>query len=93
MSQLSCMATFLFFISVILRTAILETLVRWCEWSQSYSFVEIITLITDKMLEKNNLMKISYDVSNVSDTMVFPFIEAISRNLSAKLLTMMLTTT
>lgn len=75
------------------RTAILETLVRWCEWSQSYSFVEIITLITDKMLEKNNLMKISYDVSNVSDTMVFPFIEAISRNLSAKLLTMMLTTT
>lgn len=87
------MATFLFFISVILRTAILETLVRWCEWSQSYSFVEIITLITDKMLEKNNLMKISYDVSNVSDTMVFPFIEAISRNLSAKLLTMMLTTT
>lgn len=66
---------------------------RWCEWSQSYSFVEIITLITDKMLEKNNLMKISYDVSNVSDTMVFPFIEAISRNLSAKLLTMMLTTT
>lgn len=47
-------------------------------------------LIIDKMLEKNNLMKIFYDVSNVFDIMVFLFIEVIFRNLSVKLLIMML---